>query len=133
MAVFSISLINFFEQLFLIAGLWCSLPTKKKKKKGNCRWLQVTVALRSKCKEKYDEFTLGYVTPPPCFLLSPSTVRITNWGLQELPYPSVALKTFEHNSQLMVNSAFLPGVRRVLLGYSTAHSLGSVIARGKCA
>lgn len=31
-AVFPISLINFFEQLLLIAGLWCSLPTKKKKK-----------------------------------------------------------------------------------------------------
>lgn len=69
--------------------------------------------------------------PPPCFLLSPSAVKITDWGFHELHYPSVALKAFEHNSQLMVNSALLPGVRRVLLGYSTAHSLGSVMAKGK--
>lgn len=55
MAVFPISLINFSEQLLLIAGLWCSLPTKSK---GNCRWLQVMVVLRSKCKDKYEEFTL---------------------------------------------------------------------------
>lgn len=108
----------------------CGVPSPPKKK-GDCRWLQVAVALRSKCQDKYDEFALGYVMPPPCFLLSPSAVRTTNWGFHELHYPSVALKAFEHNSQLMVNSAFLPGVRRVFLGFSPAHSLGSVIAKGK--
>lgn len=66
--------------------------------------------------------------PLPCFPLSSSAVKITDWGFHGAP---IALKAFGHSSQLLVDSAFLPGVRRVLLGYSTAHSLGSVIATGK--
>lgn len=67
--------------------------------------------------------------PHLAFSSSPSAIKI--WGFPEFHYPSVALKAFEHSSQLMVNSAFLSGVRRVLLGCSTAHSLGSVIAKVK--
>lgn len=125
MSIFPISLIHFSEQLLGIARL--CLPHKKKKK--------VTVdgysCFKSKCEDKHDEFTGGYVMAPPCFLLSSSAVKITNWSFHELSYPSLALKAFEHSSQLVVNSAFLSGVRRVLLGCSTAHSLGSVIAKGK--
>lgn len=105
------------------------MPSPQKKKK------KVTVdgysCFKSKCEDKHDEFTGGYVMAPPCFLLSFSAVKITNWSFHELSYPSLALKAFEHSSQLVVNSAFLSGVRRVLLGCSTAHSLGSVIAKGK--
>lgn len=105
------------------------MHSPQKNSKVNCRCLQVTVVSRSKYKEKYDQFTLGYVMPLPCFLLSPSAVKITNWGF---PRASVAGKAFGPSSQLMVNSALLPGIRRMLtLGYSTAHSLGTVIAKGK--
>lgn len=38
------------------------------------------------------------VMPSPCFLLTPSAVKITNWGFHELHYPSVALKAFEQSA-----------------------------------
>lgn len=89
----------------------------------------VTVVSKANAKTNTMSSQGGMLWPHLAFFSS--AVKITNWNFHELSYPSLALKAFEHSSQLVVNSAFLSGVRRVLLGCSTAHSLGSVIAKGK--